>query len=231
MWSVTEVFEKVHDRPLRVVSIESAELTKVAYNVYLSAKIAFANYIGEIAHKTGADADEVTDSLALATERILSPRYMRAGMGDGGGCHPRDLIALSHLAERADLSFDLAGALMSAREEHSSWLAGLARDWARTVRLPIVVLGRAYKPESNLCLGSPAALLVSQLRTPKATPESWDPHIDTAPAPSHRAVFVVATKHAEFATFDYPPGSVVLDPWGYVEDRPGVTVVRIGRKG
>lgn len=230
-----DLFAKVHDRPLRVVSITSAELTKVAYNVYLSAKIAFANYVGEIAHKVGADADEVTGSLALATDRIVSGRYMTAGMGDGGSCHPRDLVALSHVAERLGLSFDLADALMSAREAHSSWLAREVAGWAALTGLPVVVLGKAYKPETNLTVGSAATLLVHQLRsllpaTVRLT--HWDPHVDgDASAEGHQAVYVVATKHDAFTDLDIPAGSVVVDPFGFMPDRPGVTLVRVGRKG
>jgi UDPglucose 6-dehydrogenase len=235
---LAEVFGKVHDRPLRVVSITSAELTKVAYNVYLSAKIAFANYVGEIAHKVGADADEVTGSLALATDRIVSPRYMAAGMGDGGGCHPRDLIALSSLAERHSLSFDLADALMSAREAHSGWLAGEVASWSALTGLPVVVLGKAYKPETNLVLGSPAALLMHQIKAMGVKRVGqYDPHMGSGSAEvfkawtSDPAIYFVATKHARFLDAEFPPGSVVLDPFGFMPDRLGVTLVRIGRKG
>lgn len=231
--AVVGVYSALHDAPIRVVSIESAELTKVAYNVSLSAKIAMANYVGEICHKTGADADEVAESLALATDRIVSPRYMRAGMGDGGGCHPRDLIALSNLAERLQLSHDLARSLMDARELHSAWLAELTQHWSQVSRLPIVVLGKAYKPETDLTAGSPAALLVDQLATNGAElVDWWDPHVDDVP-PTHydAAVWFVATAHSLFAEWAYPRGSVVLDPFGIVPRViDGVTVVPIGRK-
>lgn len=229
------VYDPVHDRPMRVVSIESAELAKVAYNVFLSAKVAFANYIGEICHKTGADADEVTGSLALATDRILSPRYLSAGMGDGGGCHPRDLIALSWLAERLDLSHDLADDLMCAREAHSAWLAELVAEWAKLSGLPVVILGQAYKPNTNLTLGSPARLLDWQLGAGhRIQAETWDPYIDTCElfhvTRDEPSVFVVATRHDCFAGLNFPAGSVVVDPFGLIGDQEAVTVVRVGRK-
>ncbi len=85
----------MHDRPVHAVSIESAELLKVAYNCFISMKIVYANMLMEICHKTGADVDQIADGLALATDRIVSPAYMRGGMGDSGGCHPRDNMAMS----------------------------------------------------------------------------------------------------------------------------------------
>lgn len=229
---LARVYAAVHDRPIRVVSIESAELAKVAYNVFLSVKIVFANYIAEICHKTGADADEVTGSLALATDRIVSPRYMTAGMGDGGGCHPRDLIALSWLAERLDLSHDLADDLMAAREAHSGWLASLVAEWHHLTGLPVVVLGRSYKPETNLTLGSPARLLEWQLtHEQRLEVEVWDPHVDDDQPPLHiPSVFVVATRHDAFAGLLIPAGSVVVDPFGYMPERASVTTIRVGRK-
>ena len=59
------------------------------------------------------------------TKRLLSPAYLRGGMGDGGGCHPRDNIALSWLAREVDLSYDLFEALMVCRERQTEWLAEL----------------------------------------------------------------------------------------------------------
>lgn len=226
-----EVYAKVHCRPLRIVSIESAELTKVAYNVYVSNKIAIANHIGEICAKTGADADEVAGSLALATDRICSSRYMRAGMGDSGACHGRDLLALRSLSQRLGLSTDLGGYLMAAREAHSAWLAGTVAHWAALTRLPVEILGRAYKPEVALVDGSCSDLLVEQLRTQYnvAITSVWDPIVGCGAPPSSQAVFFVATDHAEFRTTKIPAGSVVIDPFGSQPDRPWVTTVRLGR--
>lgn len=230
---VQAVFTAMHDRPVKVVSIESAELAKVAYNTLISMKIVYGNLLGEIAEKTGADCDQVVDALSLATQRVVSPAYLRAGMGDGGGCHPRDGIAMSWLAKHLDLSVDLMGFLTQAREAQSRRLASTVLHWARLTGLPVIVLGKAYKPGSALTAGSPASLLVAHLDQIGARPWQWlDPHTDhdqdawlLAPA-----VYVVATKHPEFAETQFPANSVVIDPHGCIPDTDGVTVHRIGRK-
>lgn len=104
--TLKKFYATIHDAPVFSTGIPSAELAKVSYNTYISMKIAFINTMMEICHKTEADIDAVSDSIALASKRIISPMYLRGGMGDGGGCHPRDNIALSWLARQLDLSYD-----------------------------------------------------------------------------------------------------------------------------
>ena len=202
--------------PLVPCTLVTGELIKVARNMLITSQITFANMIMEIAHKTGADADAVTGALGL-------PRT--AGMADGGPCRPRDLIALSWLSGQLGLSFDLAGALGRAREAQTAWLAGIVRQHAEDSGLPVMILGRAYKPESDLTAGSPALLLRHYLGA-----VAWDPLLDGPHMIGSRPrVFAVATRHPQFARIRFPAGSVVVDPFGYIPDAPGVTVDRVGR--
>ncbi|MFO0603389.1 MAG: nucleotide sugar dehydrogenase [Polyangiales bacterium] len=225
---VAAFYQTLHDAPFCRVSIEDAELAKVLYNTFISTKIAFANTAAELAHKTGADVDRVMGALMFGTRRIVSPAYLRAGMGDGGGCHPRDNIALSWLARERGLSFDWFDAVMRQREEHAAWLARLTLEHARG--LPVVVLGKAFKSGTAITTGSPALLLVALLRELGCEPAAWDPLVDppaAAPAAAP-ACFVVATRHEALRAFPFPAGSVVIDPWRFVEAGDGVTVVRVG---
>lgn len=214
----------------RCMSIESAELTKVAYNLLIGQKIVAANTIMEICHKTpGCNIDDVTDTLKLATDRIVSPAYMDGGMGDGGGCHPRDAIAMSWLAKQLDLSYDLFGTMMMCREEQARWLVKLVLDkW--TEEMPIIVLGRAYKPGTNLCTGSPALLCLSIFEDLGYAFKSYDPHIDkdcigVFDKPS---VYLIATKHKEFKEVVFPKGSVVVDPFRFLSPGEGVKYIPVG---
>ena len=80
--------------------------------------------IQDVAHAQGnINVDVVTDALAKSTKRIISPAYMRAGMGDGGGCHPRDNIALSSLSKKLNLQYDIFGAITIAREQQAFRMA------------------------------------------------------------------------------------------------------------
>lgn len=174
-----EFYATIHDRPLFVTTVKTAELTKVAYNTFIGLKIAFGNTMMEICEKTGADVDDLVDALSLATQRIISPTYMRGGMGDGGGCHPRDNIALSWLARELGLSYDLFEALMVCRERQTEWLADVIEEEqnSRAEYRPIELMGKAYKPQTNLTVGSPALLLASILAERGTSFEHTDPHV------------------------------------------------------
>jgi UDPglucose 6-dehydrogenase len=247
---VERFYATVTDAKVFRTDIKTAELIKVAYNTWISTKVSVANTLMEVCEKVGADVDDVSDALALATRRIVSPAYTRAGMGDGGACHPRDNIALSELARRIGLSYDWYESIMICRERQTEWLAELIIREQEIRNLPVVLLGIAFKPRTNITAGS-AAILLSNILLEKrrATPHlMYDPHVDPpfreigstrASALNPRdlvdslkrpAVFFVSTKHPEWASFDFPVGSVVLDPHGYISDKPGVHVVRIGRR-
>lgn len=234
---VRAVYRTVHDAPLFVTTVETAELIKVTYNTFITQKITWANAVMELCEKTGADGDAVVDALELATDRVVSPAYMRGGMGDAGACHPRDLIAMSWLAERTGMSFDLWGTLAHAREQQTGWLADLTAQWADQTNLDVVILGTAYKPGVPLEHGSSALLLRDLLKQRPDAPAVWtyDPYAGDSPEKrtyllADPRVFVVGCKHPDFAGYEFPPGSVVLDPHGYIPDREAVTVIRIGRK-
>jgi UDPglucose 6-dehydrogenase len=175
-----EFYSKIHSKQLFVTTIKTAELTKVAYNTFIGLKIAFANTMMELCEKTGADVDDLVDALSLADKRLLSPAYLRGGMGDGGGCHPRDNIALSWLAREVGLSYDLFEALMVCRERQTEWLADLiVEEQNMTAEYrPIEILGKAYKPETALTVGSPATLLANILDEREVTYEHTDPIAD-----------------------------------------------------
>jgi UDPglucose 6-dehydrogenase len=173
-------YESIHTKPVFVTTVKTAELTKVAYNTFIGLKIAFANTMMELCEKTGADVDDLVDALSLATDRIISSRYLRGGMGDGGGCHPRDNIALSWLAREVGLSYDLFEALMVAREKQTEWLLDVALDAQNESAefRPLEIKGKAYKPKTNLTVGSPALLMVSMLEERGKLYEHTDPHVD-----------------------------------------------------
>ena len=230
---VEEFYKTVLDAPIYRTSIENAEAIKVAYNTYISMKIAYANTWMEICHKIpGTDVDAVTGALALATTRIMSPKYLKGGMGDGGGCHPRDNIALSWLARELDLSYDFFESLMIARERQTEWLAELMESHDPPSGMLKVILGKAFKMETNITVGSPAMLLKNLLQERGHDVEMYDPHVDVgAPVPRYPAsVFLVGTNHPEFVNFEFPEGSIVIDPWRYLPPQPaGVTLVSVGR--
>ena len=136
-------------------------------------------------------------------------------MVDGGGCHPRDQIAMSWLAEDASLSLDVFGNLAHARDNQTARQANLLMTIAQEKKLPICILGWSYKPETNLTVGSPARLLGSFLEAGGFSFRVYDPWVfPEQELPSEPHIFFIATNHPQFSTLTPPPNSVVIDPWG-----------------
>jgi UDPglucose 6-dehydrogenase len=224
---------------------DECEAIKIFYNTFISAKIGLANMIQDFALKIGnINVDVVTDALAQSTMRIMGPKYMTAGMGDAGACHPRDNIALRWLAQEYEIGYDMFDTIMHAREIQAKNLAQFLVQQALTHKLPIVIHGKAYKPDVPYCIGSYSTLVghyVKQSGLPVVylDPLADDPTdvVDTVGA----SVFLWA--HNRKITYEYtgdqkdteaycktiPAGSVIVDPWRRLpQDQPGITVIHYG---
>lgn len=218
--------------PVVAMSIESAELTKVAaYNTFITMKIAFANTLMEIAHKTpGCNVDDVTGALRYATNRIISTKYLSGGLPDSGGCHPRDLIAMSWLADKLKMRNNIFDDLAMSREKQAEWLVDLLMQHGDG--LPKVILGKSFKAESNITAGSAALLCGRLLECRKVSFMQYDPLVDRSVwnelFHTRPAAYLIAAKHAVFSDWPFPAGSVVIDPFRYIAPREGVTVIPVG---
>ena len=135
---------------------EEVESMKIFYNTFISTKIALVNMIQDVAHKLGnMDVDTVTQALAKSTKRIVSPAYMKAGMGDGGACHPRDNIALRWLAKELNLGYDMFESIMTARERQAETMARAILTHGNNIWFS----SDSYKPGTDLVDGSYSLLV------------------------------------------------------------------------
>lgn len=145
-----------NDTRYEVGTWDEAESIKIFYNTFISTKIALVNMIQDVAETNGnINVDVVTNALANSTHRIMSPSYMKAGLGDGGACHPRDNIALRYLADRLGLGYDLFDSIMTAREVQAERMALRCLKNGNN----ITIIGKAYKPGVPYTNGS-ASMLV-----------------------------------------------------------------------
>jgi UDPglucose 6-dehydrogenase len=135
---------------------EEVESMKIFYNTFISNKIALVNMIQDVANKIGyMDVDKVTTALGMSTKRIVSAAYMKAGMGDGGACHPRDNIALRWLAKDLGLGYDLFESIMTARERQAELMAIAILEHGENVHFT----SDSYKPGTALVDGSYSLLV------------------------------------------------------------------------
>jgi UDPglucose 6-dehydrogenase len=221
---------------------DEAECIKVFYNTFISAKIGLANMIQDVAIKQGnINVDVVTDALARSSMRIMGPKYMTAGMGDAGPCHPRDNIALRYMAEKLDLGYDLFDAIMNAREIQARNLAKFIADEANNALLPVYIHGKAYKPDVAYLEGSYSLLVGHFLKQDFGiTPQYVDPLTEELNPKSVKGVVLLA--HNRKITYGYAgekneqelycklnEGSIVVDPWRqYATARTDIKVIHYG---
>ena len=218
---------------------DECECIKIFYNTFISAKLSLVNMIQDVAEKQGnINVDVVTDALKDSDQRIMGPRYMTAGMGDGGACHPRDNIALRWMSENLDLGYDLFDAIMGAREVQAM---NLAEKLVRT-GLPVVIVGKAYKPHVEYEAGSYSILVGHYVKKIFGVDVYYDDDYtgDKPPSDLGSAAYLLA--HDPATTFlgcldpdpdknglpVFPEGSVIVDPWRKCPQIPGCKVIHYG---
>jgi len=202
---------------------DEAEAIKIFYNTFISTKVALVNMIQDVAEKGGnMNVDVVTGALERSTYRITGPAYMKAGMGDGGGCHPRDNIALRYMAEKLDLGYDLFDAIMKAREEQAKNLSTRLVIESQRADLPIVILGQSYKPNVDYLDGSSSILTGRYCeRFGSKFEVVYDPETPI------KAVYLLGHigKHHDY---DFPEGSIIVDPWRSFKTEKNIKVIHYG---
>tara|TARA_B100001287_G_scaffold275214_1_gene282300 strand:+ start:610 stop:1854 length:1245 start_codon:yes stop_codon:yes gene_type:complete len=223
-------YKTLHNKEVFECTLDEAELIKVSYNTFITMKICLANTVAEMSHKlNNINSDNVMDALKLANQRLISDKYLNGGMGDGGGCHPRDNIALSWLSQKVDLSYDWYENLMISREKHTEWLAELTIQKSIEKQMEIFILGKSFKKETNLTNGSPAYLLKNLIEEKNHKTKIYDPFIDNDVEEFNEpSVFFIATNHDVFKDITFPAGSVVIDPWRMIGEQETVELISIG---
>ena len=202
-----------NDPRYEVGTWDEAESIKIFYNTFISTKVALVNMIQDVAEKSGnINVDVVTDALARSTQRIMGPSYMKAGMGDGGACHPRDNIALRYLAERLDLGYDLFDAIMTAREVQAENLALRCLENGKNV----TIIGKAYKPNVPYTNGSSSLLVGHYIEKHSGNVNYYDEHTgDTDLKEGWTDVYLIGywDKYVEEIQFSSENVATIIDPW------------------
>lgn len=227
--------------PINIGTWDEAEAIKIFYNTFISAKIGLVNMIQDVAEKNGnINVDIVTNALKNSTQRITGPKYLTAGMGDGGACHPRDNIALRWLAQELNLGYDLFHAIMESRDAQAKNKALRLIELSKKYNLPIVIHGRSYKPLVPYTDGSYSELIAYYVQAEGHEIEYVDPLTKDERKTSGPAIFflshnaqitysgtdVKTNKNTYYCGIPY--GSIILDPWRTTTDMPGITVMYYG---
>lgn len=229
---VVDFYGTITDSPVYKTTLENAEMIKVSYNTFIGTKIALANNIMELCDKLpNTNCDDVMNGLFMATNRLISTNYLRGGMGDGGGCHPRDNIALSWLSNKLDISYNFFDSIMTCREKQTEYFMKLIRKYKdQYPDLEVCILGKAFKPNTAICTGSPAVLLKNLCDINNVNVDvCYDPFVDNEEQLElTQRIYCLAVRHDAFKDYKFPSGSVVIDPFRYINRQDNVVLHQVG---
>ena len=204
--TLRDVYDPILEKNARyeIGTWEEIESLKVFYNTFITAKLCLVNMIQDVAMKVGhINVDVVTDALKYSTQRIMGPSYMMAGFGDGGACHPRDNIALRHMAKRLNLGYDLFDSIMKVREQQAYNMARYVMQY----QMPVVILGKAFKPGIDQTIGSPSMLVGWYIQN---LDDSMKVYYDKAP---DEGAYTYLIHDKGLIPSQFNPGSCIIDPY------------------
>ncbi|MBA2765255.1 MAG: UDP-glucose/GDP-mannose dehydrogenase family protein [Thermoleophilaceae bacterium] len=154
--------------------VASAEMIKLASNAFLATKISFINEIANVSEELGADVSEVARGMGLDSR--IGPQFLRAGIGYGGSCFPKDVSALKQLAGNSGYHFQLLTAVIEVNELQKRRTIGkLQKHLGSLVNKEIALLGVAFKPDTDDVREAPALVLAARLQGEGAHVRVYDP--------------------------------------------------------
>ena len=154
--------------------VASAEMVKLASNAALMTRVSFINEIANVCEATGADVVAVAEAVGL--DRRIGPSFLRAGIGYGGSCFPKDSLALKQLAANSGYNFQLLNAVIEVNELQKRRVIGkLERRLGPLRGKRIALLGLAFKPGTDDMREAPSLVLAGRLLSEGADVTAWDP--------------------------------------------------------
>jgi UDPglucose 6-dehydrogenase len=239
--------------PLIETDVRTAELSKLASNAFLAARISFVNALARVAELTGADVVRIAE--VMGADRRVGPSFLEAGLGFGGYCLPKDTQTLERIAERAGYDFALLRSVMVVNEQAVAAVAAKVEEAVWNLEgKRIALLGLAFKAGTEDVRGAPALVLARRFADEGASVVGHDPRAgaealaevpqlevvdDVYEAVTGAHCVVICTEWPEYRGLDldrlrelaaYPilvDGRNVLEPDR--AERAGLTYVSVGR--
>ena len=179
--AVASLYTKI-DAPIVRADVNSAEMIKLAANAFLMTRISFINEIANVCEATGADVVRVAEGVGL--DKRLGPHFLRAGIGYGGSCFPKDSLALKQLASNSGYHFQLLSAVIEVNELQKRRVIGKLKRHLGPLRgRTVALLGLAFKAGTDDMREAPSIVLASRLHAEGADVRAWDPVASGASLP------------------------------------------------
>ncbi|MBL7060699.1 MAG: UDP-glucose/GDP-mannose dehydrogenase family protein [Actinobacteria bacterium] len=239
--------------PVVISDLTSAEMIKYAANSFLATKISFVNEIANICEKVGADIVKVSEGMGL--DKRISPMFLNAGIGWGGSCFPKDVLALSNIAGEYGLSTQILNAVINVNREQRLKIKQKIQDELKIIKgRTIGVLGISFKPNTDDTREAPSIKIMNDLVNLGARVKAYDPIVNKTPQSLSRKVeicsnaydvvkdadmFILATEWEDFLKLDYTKvknmmrSPVIIDGRNYLDksslEKQGFKYIGIGR--
>jgi UDPglucose 6-dehydrogenase len=206
------------EAPIVKTSVPSAEMVKLAANAFLATRISFINEIANVCEAVGADVEDVAEGVGL--DHRLGPHFLRAGIGFGGSCFPKDVSFLKLLAGNSGYHFQLVNAVIEVNELQKRRVVQKLKDHLGSLRgKRIALLGLSFKPNTDDMREAPSLVLAARLHAEGAEVRAWDalvrghPELDGVPV--HQTV-LDAVRDADAA--------VIVTEWDDLRSLPSPEV-------
>ena len=206
-----DVVERLHqgiDTVFVRADVASAEMVKLAANAALAVRISFINEIANVCELTGADVNTV--ALGIGLDHRLGKHFLRAGIGFGGSCFPKDVSALKQLAGNAGYHFQLLASVIEVNELQKRRVIGKLQKHLGTVRdKRVALLGLAFKPNTDDMREAPSLVLSARLLAEGADVRVWDPVVEDLGQLPHGVVVCSSVEEA----LDGADAAVIVTEW------------------
>jgi UDPglucose 6-dehydrogenase len=160
--------------PVIITDLRTAEMIKYASNAFLATRISFINEIAQICERLGADVKEV--ARGMGADKRIGPHFLEAGIGYGGSCFPKDVLALHHMAASAGCHPQLLAAVMDINQDARMRFVEKLREILGSFEGAVVgVLGLSFKPNTDDMREAPSVDIIRALQAGGARVKAYDP--------------------------------------------------------
>jgi UDPglucose 6-dehydrogenase len=201
-----------HPAKLLVTAAQSAEIIKHASNAFLALKISFINAVSNLAEAVDADIEDIAAGMGLDSR--IGPKFLKAGLGYGGSCFPKDVAAFHWVAQQQGVDFQLLDEIRKINETQQDIFFNKVRAALWTLRgKHLAALGLAFKGDTDDIRESPALVVIRKLLEAGASVTAYDP------AATERAQTVLqASDKLHYATSAYEAATgadavLILTDW------------------
>lgn len=210
------IYSKIikNNAPIVRMSLMESEITKVSLNAYITMKISFANFIGNISDKLGCNPNNITK--ALGYDRRISPYYIKSGLPFGGTCFPRDTWAFIKMSDNLGLDATHIRATQKINEDQFKILYSKVSEHKNK---KIGVYGLSFKPYTSVITESAGYFIYEKLKDEGYSISTFDPLVSTDNSITNIDEFtswsdVIVIIHNDKTILDYDlSNKIIINPW------------------